>query len=323
MKRYINLFIILLVGVVFNCCCKDENGKPDPTPSWKRVSSPNGYKHLRDIEFLNNEFGVICGSDGTVLKTENGGSKWQAVNSGTVYSYFKLFILDENEFFIAKTGLYKTINGGFSYVEIGNLSSFESTIFGIHFFDSSNGLIYQSGWVSKTSDGGQTWEDVYQGGFCDKMQFPTDSVGYISGGATWDGMSYGELHKTVDRGNSWTNLGSAPEIFDWEIRAMYFISKDTGFIANHNREVYMTQDGGITWAKRCGDLPHYILDMVFLSKNEGYGAGYWGILKTLDGGISWAWDYKDETITLLSIAKTPDNKKIIAVGGDGVILRRE
>lgn len=322
MKRYINWFIILLIlGAVG--CCKDENGKPNHTPKWKRIDSPNGYKNLSDVKFLNNDFGVICGSDGTVLKTENGGLEWQAVDFGTVYGYRKVFILNEKEFFISNSRLYKTINGGLSYTEIGNLSSLESGIFCIHFFDSDNGLIYQSGRVFRTSDGGQSWEEVYQGGFSDKMQFISDSIGYISGGASWDGMSSGELHKTVDWGTTWTNMGTTPAVYSWEIMAMYFINKDTGFIANYNKEVYITQDGGSTWAMRCDILPHYILDMVFLSADEGYGAGDWGILKTTDGGIIWDWDYKDEAITLVSIAKTPDNKKIIAVGSNGVILKRE
>jgi len=324
MKSLIKMLILFFTLVAFYCCCKDENGNPVSNTDWERINSPNGYKHLSDVEFLNNDFGVICGSDGTVQKTVNGGSEWQAVNFGTLYGYRKVFILNEKEFFISNSGLYNTMNGGLSYTEIGNLSSWESGIFCIHFFDSDNGLIYQSGRVSITSDGGQNWEEVYQGGFCDKMQFISDSVGYISGGATWDGMSYGEMHKTVDRGNSWTNIGTNPEVYNWEIMAMYFINKDTGFIANYNKEVYLTHNGGITWTKLSDNLPRYLVDMVFLSQDEGYGISwYGGILKTNDGGITWTWDLKDESITLASIAKTPDNKKIIAVGSNGVILRRE
>lgn len=318
MKSPILLCIFLMVA--FSCSdCDDDPIRP---VGWEKIIS-HTYNDLSCVEFYNNDFGVICGGRGILLKTENEGKDWIPLNVGVNASFMSAFVLNENEFYTARIGLYKTNNGGSSFAELGNLSSFGATIFCIHFFDSSNGLIYQSGRVSRTSDGGQNWEEVYQGGFCNKMQFISDSVGYISGGATWDGMSYGLMHKTVDRGSSWTNLGTTPEVYSYEIMAMYFISKDTGFIANYNREVYVTQDGGITWAKRCGDLPHLILDMVFLSKNEGYGAGYWGILKTIDGGITWTWDYKDESITLVSIAKTPDNKKIIAVGSNGVILRRE
>ncbi|NOQ28282.1 MAG: hypothetical protein GQ564_23205, partial [Bacteroidales bacterium] len=312
--------ILIIISFV---CCSEDNNTPDPIPAgWERSTSPTGYKSLTDIEFYNNDFGVICGADGAVLKTENGGLDWQILNVGVSYSFMKVFILNENEFFISRHGLYKTNNGGRNFIEIGDLSSFGATIFEIHFFDSDNGLIYKSGRVFKTNDGGQNWEEVYEGGFCDKMQFVSDKIGYLAGGASWDGMSYGELHKTIDGGNNWTNLGMTEEIYNWEIMAMNFISEDTGFIANFNREIYITQDGGITWDKRCDKLPHFINDIIFLSKEEGYGAAYWGILKTTDGGITWNWDYKNESFVLVSIAKTPDNK-IVAVGNGGVILRKE
>ncbi|NOQ25765.1 MAG: hypothetical protein GQ564_10430 [Bacteroidales bacterium] len=315
--------MIFLSIILLSYSCENDNNTPKPvSKEWERITNPSGYSSLTDIEFYNNEFGVICGADGTVLKTENGGAEWQAVNNGNNYASYKVFVLNENEFYLGRTGLFKTNNGGLSYTEIGDLSSFGATIFLIHFFNSDNGLIYKSGRVYKTVDGGQNWNEIYNGGFCYKMQFVSDNVGYIAGGATWDGMTYGELHKTVDGGNTWINLGMTEGVFNGEIVGMYFINEDTGFIANFNREFYITQDGGTTWDKRCDTLPHIANDILFISEDEGYVAGHWGIYKTTDGGITWAWDYKNESIILTSIAKTPDNK-IIAVGNGGVILRKE
>ncbi|NOQ28226.1 MAG: hypothetical protein GQ564_22920 [Bacteroidales bacterium] len=314
---------VFLIIILLSFACSDNDNTPDPIPAgWERITSPTGYKSLTDIEFLNKDFGVISGIEGTVLKTENGGLEWQAVNYGNNYVSYKVFVLNENEFYLGRTGLYKTNNGGLSYTEIGNLSSFGATIFGINFFDTKNGLICKGGRVFKTNDGGLNWEEVYNGGFCDKMQFSSNNVGYISGGASWDGMSYGILHKTIDGGNTWTDIGDIKEVYEWEIMSMDFITNDIGYITNFNKEFFITQDGGVSWYLLSNSLPRIFKGIVFLSQYEGYGLSSSSIFKTIDGGISWKEDYTNSSFTFSAITKTPD-EKIFVVGNGGVILRKE
>lgn len=324
MSHSIKLFIAILVTVSFACSeDNNNNNTPDPIPAgWERIDSPNGYNSLTDIEFLNKDFGVICGAEGTVLKTENGGLEWQAVNFGNNNYSYKIFILNENEFYLGRNGLYKTNNGGNSYEELGELSNIASTIFGINFFDSDNGLIYKSGRVFKTNDGGLNWEEVYEGQYCDKMQFSSNNVGYISGGASWDGISYGFLHKTIDGGNTWTDIGDTKEVYEWEIMSMNFITDDIGYITNFNKEFYNTRDGGVSWDLLSDSLPRVFKEIVFLSQDEGYGLSSRSIFKTIDGGISWKEDYTDSSMVFSSITKTPD-EKLFVVGNGGVILRKE
>lgn len=318
MSHSIKLFIAILVVVSFACCKDDDKLKP---LVWEKIES-HTQNNLTDIDFFNNDFGVICGGFGTVLKTENGGEDWIPLNIGIKYSLMKVFILNENEFFISRTGLYKTSNGGDFFTEVGDLSSFGATIFEIYFFDTYNGLIYKSGRVFKTNDGGLNWEEVYEGGFCNKMQFNSDNIGYISGGASWDGMSYGELHKTVDGGNAWTDLGNTKEVYEWEIMAMYFINDDTGYITNLNKEFYITQNGGVSWNLLSDSLPRVFKEIVFLSQDEGYGLSSRSIFKTIDGGISWKDEYTDSSMVFSSITATPDGKLFVA-GSSGIILRKE
>lgn len=312
---------LLLVLFIINYSCSDNNDPIIPK-GWEKISY-SGNNNFTDIEFVNNNFGVICGSYGTLLKTENGGSNWQTINTGTSHSFFKVSVISENEFYISRAGLYKTINKGYSFTELGNFSNYIGTIFDLHFFDANNGLIYKNGLIIKTDDSGVYWDTVYhEAGYASLIQFPSNEIGYITGGASWDGMSYGEMHKTNDGGNTWINIGNTPDIYNWEITAMLFFDEETGYFTNFNREFYKTNDGGLNWILVSDSLPRIFDEMVFLSNDEGYGLSSFSIFKTIDGGISWKDDYTDSSMVFSSLAKTFDNK-LFVVGNDGVILRKK
>lgn len=317
MEHKVKIFIAIII-IVSSACCSDDNSEE---PSlWRKIESFTD-NNLADIEFINDDFGIICGGWGTVLKTENGGEDWIPINLSTNHSFVKVFLLSENEFFVSRNGLYKTNNGGDYFTEIGDLSSFGSTIFEVIFFDSDNGLIYKSGRVYKTNDGGVSWNEVYEGGFCDIMQFNSNNIGYIAGGASWDGMSYGELHKTIDGGNTWTDIGNIEEIYGSEIMSMDFIDDNIGYISNLNKEFYITQNGGASWLLLSDNLPGVFKEILFLTKEEGYGLSSFSIFKTIDGGVSWGEEYTDSSMVFSSITATPDGT-LFVIGNDGVILRK-
>jgi photosystem II stability/assembly factor-like uncharacterized protein len=317
-----NIRTIIIILLLLTCSYCSEDNNITKTKEWEVIYCPTNYG-LTDIEFFNNDFGIICGSLGTLLKTENGGIDWIPLSTGVNSSFMKVFILNEDEFFTSRLGLYKTNNGGSNFSELGDFSNYFGSIFEIHFFNSEDGLIYKDGLVIKTNNGGVNWDTVYyDGGYIDKMQFVSKNIGFIAGGATYDDISYGELHKTVNGGDSWTDIGMSIEIKNWDITGMYFISEVVGFITNYNRELYITKDGGTTWNLICDNLPDILWDMVFLTQDEGYGMGHKAIHKTTDGGITWIKDYKDSTLTFSSITKTPD-EKIFIVGNQGIILKKE
>jgi photosystem II stability/assembly factor-like uncharacterized protein len=319
MRPFPTFLILVFLLIQFTSCDRDEDNKPDPVPEWERFQV-FPHANLSEVEFYSKDFGVACGCCGAIFVTENGGLDWESHKKGE-FCLRSVFILNENTFFTGSDCVYKFSNGGSSFSILGS-GTLKSTITGIHFFDSNNGLVAVGSSIFKTADGGKNWDQVSDLRSAIYLQFISDSIGYAYGGFTLEGIFYGELYKTENQGNNWINLSNTSEVADWEILAMYFLNKDTGYIANYNHEVYYTWNGGITWTMRSDSLPTNIYDMVFVSENEGYGVGFpdLGILKTTDGGITWSWDYKVGTTYFGSIAKTPDNKKVIAVGSNSVIV---
>ncbi|WP_338356892.1 WD40/YVTN/BNR-like repeat-containing protein [Yeosuana marina] len=312
MKKLICLFILTLS--IISCNNDDDLSSYS---NWK-ILNDVAYKSLTDIEFYNNDFGVISGSLGTLLKTENGGKSWSELNVGSNHSFVNVFILNENEFFTSRVGLFKTNNNGNSFNELGDLSNYSGSIFAIHFFDSDNGLIYKEGLILKTIDGGEVWDVAYNNaGYANIMQFVSSNVGYISGGISYDGNSIGEVHQSLDGGNTWNQIN----IQTSEITSMCFLSEQVGYFSNFENQFLKTQNGGENW-EIIGSSPITFYDIVFLDNNIGYGVGNNSIYKTENGGRNWLKDYENNDMIFTSITKTP-NGNLFTVSNNGMILRKQ
>ena len=312
-KKTTCLFLLIL-GII-SCTNDDDLASPS---AWKTQNDVSN-KDLTDIEFYNNDFGVISGSYGTLLKTDNGGESWSELNVGPNDSFVKTFILNENEFFTSRLGLYKTNNNGNTFKEIGNFSDYDwGSIFAIHFFDSDNGLICKNGVIYKTIDGGQVWDVSYDNaGYAKILQFVSPHVGYISGGVVKDGYSEGEIHKSLDGGKSWSQIN----IQTSKITSMYFLTEQLGYFSNLENQFLKTQNGGETW-EIIGNSPMVFHDILFLDNNVGYGVGSSSIYKTENGGKNWTEDYENSSMSFNSITKTLSGK-LFVVGNDGIILRKQ
>lgn len=305
-------FSILLFSLV---SCSNDNALHN-SPSWEIINDKE-YNGLTNIEFHNDDFGIISGSLGTLLKTENGGEDWQELNVGLDHSFVTTFILNENEFFTSRRGLYKTDDNGVSFTELSGLSNNGSTISAIHFFDSNNGIITQGGSILKTTDGGQAWDVKYRNINANSMQFVSTDVGFIYGGFTSAGTTTGELYLSVDGGNTW-NQG---DVQTSEIMSLYFLNEKLGYFSNFENQFLRSRDGGLNW-DIIGKSPITFRDIVFLTENVGYGVGYHSIYKTENGGETWVKDYENNTMIFSSIAKTP-NGQLFTVTSNGTILRKK
>ncbi|MCH7524905.1 MAG: hypothetical protein IIC74_07840 [Bacteroidetes bacterium] len=336
--KYKNL-LILLVIVCFACdksddedVCTKTNSDFASVSGWLQLESST-LSNLNIVTFLNDDIGLVYGSFGTLLKTNSGGLCWEELDVlRNEYNYSLLsefYILNENEIFASRIGFYKTTNGGKTFKEIETNDVWGGSItFDMHFFNENRGIICKSGInLYKTEDGGLTWVNIYsyQYGPAQRLQFVTNTVGYLYGGSGREGFTSGSLHKTIDGGDTWFKIESEPNITRASIRTMYFINENLGYFVNSLREFYVTENGGLTWTLRT-TIEDTILDMVFVDESLGYVVGGRSVYKTEDGGVSWTEDYKstigEGDLVLISITKTP-NGSIFVVGDDGIILKKE
>ncbi len=207
------------------------------------------------------------------------------------------------------------------------------------FLDGSYGLTggpSEAGRAQVTTDGGQTWsmaetssECVFNLEIVDRQlawQCSTGPVGYsLDGGRTWQAVSsYGnycrqlsfldaktgwlagvkEIASTVDGGQSWQPLQMPAGM--QEIAAIALRSPTDGAMLDIGGALYLTSDGGATWAKGSlglelgsGKLPEpetAAAAVRFLDEGRGLAVGHilddahsqLVLLRTSDGGQTWS-----------------------------------
>jgi photosystem II stability/assembly factor-like uncharacterized protein len=312
MKKYVVVFFI----IGFSSC---TNEKLDDIKRAKVVFEKvdlHTNAELTDISFINENQGVICGSLGYFSKTDDGGATWKEMNVGVNHTFLSSFLLNENVCFVARRSLFRSVNSGLNFNEIGSPN--QSSIFSICYRDTNLGFITQGNRILKTTDGGSDWIEVYNTnayyGLSD-LQF-INNVGYACGGADYDNFNAGEIVKSSDHGTSWSILVSSVNI-----NAMSFVNENTGFYTNVNREVYKTTDGGNTWVK-ISTIDNSPSSIAFKNERSGFISTYQGeILMTEDGGLNWDIVYNQTNISITKIVTSRES--VYAIGNSGLFLRSE
>jgi photosystem II stability/assembly factor-like uncharacterized protein len=231
------------------------------------------------IYFIDENTGWIIGSDGLLLKTTDGGQIWNQLNIGTSYGLFDIFFIDENNGWIAtgtinNSQVLKTTDGGQSWNEYTNGIDNNITIF---FKDSNNGWV--GGWgpnLSRTTDGGITWELQYSGTNSSRMDifFVNESIGWIFGNP---------ITKTTDGGNSWfviSQFGGSTVV-----NSGIFLNENVGWICGSESgigKILKTTNGGITWVEEFSVYNKPLYEIFFLDSQNGWVIGMDGFIAKYD-----------------------------------------
>ena len=230
--------------------------------TWYEIPTGTANK-LNSIDFPSNNVGYIVGEDSTLLKTINGGQTWVQLGLNGI----SILGLDDN----------------FTDVD---------------FIDENIGFLV-SGYsgIYRTSDGGQSWVSVsgQTSNMCfPNVLFPFSGTEFIVGGA---GCFEGAIIDRYDNG-TWTNANLAINFWNSQITVeeMSFVNPNIGLAATRSEYLLRTIDAGLNWdtisTGITGELTSVVMvnDMLCYAGYHEMGSNILGILKSVDGGLTWALD---------------------------------
>lgn len=273
----------------------------------------------QDISFVDARTGFGLGelSDpGAVLKTGDGGESWTAAASLTgSYLTERLSFVSASEGWLlaGKIGtadgtlaVLHTTDGGKTWGEIGPLPAISSPDY-FRFFDPQNGVLADSGnsLLYRTSDGGKTWQSsalqTPAGGNA-QFAFLSPEEGWAIGNPGSAGTPYrielGRIPSDSEAPASVEQDASSYGVVFLNGRSGMILAEKPPFRADSRLELLTTQDGGATWDRHplppgiSGDTLHLIrnqLPMQFADEAHGWILTGHGLMRTGDGGRTWAW----------------------------------
>jgi photosystem II stability/assembly factor-like uncharacterized protein len=282
---------------------------------------------LHAVYFLDHNHGWVAGSNGTLLRTIDGGASWTRVaiprddfrdvyfsneNVGWLLAQRDLLKLKTNE---RSSYLLTTNDGGVTWRRVFlNTADVNVRFARMLFIDAQHGWVFgETGVVFATSDGGAHWipqrsatKHLLLGGAFASYR------GFIAGagatmmqsddaGATW------RLTVLHSSGTARLNAVSAFENSAWAVG-------EAGLI-------FATKDGGRSWFSQGSDVNVDLSDVKFIDAREGWAVGAQGaVLHTSDGGAHWTIDPISISHALERIFAV-DRGHVWVVGFGGTILK--
>ncbi len=232
-------------------------------------------KDLLDVHFIDDLHGVVSGNDGTLRFTNDQGTTWTAVTTGTTNHIKGVYSINDSLFFACANGgiILKVENGLVIQNTVLNPSiDFNKVIFS----SSSEGYIVGTqGTIYKTTDAGINW-NLLPSGTTENLlsiEFTDINHGVVAG-------TNGKIFHTNDGGLNWTSAVSPPT---GEVRSIAFRNQLEGYGVGSNFVIH-TKNGGLNWTRLDGTMQK----VHFPTPENGYAVGYFGVaFKTTDKGNNW------------------------------------
>jgi photosystem II stability/assembly factor-like uncharacterized protein len=264
---------------------------------WEILSE--GFKgSLNTIDFVDENIGWIAGTNGTLLKTTDGGESWFAIAIDENWDINQIdFINDSVGWAVGSMCepcygiIIETVNGGSVWSIQKQVSDIDLN--SICIIDENNIYAIGGNKVYKTSNGGLDWNDVSPNSvdrYYYSMWFPNPDTGVVIGAYKYHNPDYsvaykGVIMRTTEGGTSWDD--KVTDEFE-TIRDLQFLDDTTGYFIAHGF-LCKTEDLLRTWEIKTQSTSG-IRSYQFLDSNTVYAIitdSLCNIAKSTDGGMSW------------------------------------
>lgn len=170
---------------------------------------------LYDVCCIDTNTVFVCGQNGVILKTDDGGNSWQEKYRQTGCQWYRIKFVDSNNGFVLGDDnnynniLFKTADGGNTWLDMGNpfsaynpTSPYSCDLFLIN----SDTLYVACNQLMKSTDGGNSFSQLEVGWLNDTQDLYFEgNVGYIVWGMIADFQGT-HIAKTTDYGSSWEEI---------------------------------------------------------------------------------------------------------------------
>lgn len=318
-------YIVIIISLLF------FSASADAEYYWERQQTPV-TSDLHKCTFADSLYGWVCGNDGVILRTTNGGINWTIQNSPVDFFIYDIHFVDRkfgwaiaNDNFANGTAVLYTTNSGdnwnmYRYPDKGYY------FYSIYFLDSLTGFMggYQGVFV-KSTDGGLNWSyvpldtaigsalPVYDIKFFNKDLGVASGGLYDIAGVTWT---------TTNGGNFWKSQMVAAE----PLFCVLFKNNSTVFASGGDFEfgaiLQKSTNAGVNWNTDYLNVFGIARGISFRTENEGWMVlGFTPyILFTSNGGSNWESIVTTDSSELYDV-KFVNERNGWAVGKRGVILK--
>lgn len=267
---------------------------------WEKVTnipSPYSNNYWLDVYFYpsNTSYGWVCGFNGRVAFTTDGGNSWRGSIVPDAYHLESIhFPTLTTGYTSGVDGIFKSTDGGQTWVDITPAGAADTTTFwGCYFLNENYGMVVGDGcggrqqhfWL--TTDGGNTWS-VFLGsennsGMTDVLLY-SNGIGYAT--------SSGRLWITSDSGRTWNVFSnSGPNLWQEEITnygasflVPYAGTTCTG--GGNDGGMRFTTDNGATWSSFRTGTPMF--GAFLIDSRKGWACGYsTEVYYTSNAGSTW------------------------------------
>ena len=287
---------------------------------WIQQNSGTSQR-LQTIFFLNSNEGWVAGSDGTILKTVDGGINWVSKSVSTLDDIHSIFFIDSLNGWAAFYEYDPMRHGSIIHTtDGGNNWSLQYTIYDVvlhdvFFTDADNGyFVGSSGVLFKTTNGGQYWYNISPilGYWLYSCYLFDSKVGWFVGGLE------GFLLRTNDGGQIWSYIGIPT---NQRMMSVYFIDDDHGWTCGATGKILKTTNAGLDWLLGNTGVNVELRDICFVNQNDGWSVGINGtIVNSTNGGANWNQQYSGTSSNLYGV-HFADASNGWVVGDNGIILR--
>lgn len=279
--KFANELVGYTNGALYNGSTYNIHKTIDGGNTWVEQSS--GYSDgmsFRDIWVFSEDTVMMCGREGIVIQTTDGGDNWTSNTVGTLGEQFiGISFVGETGYVAGDYGaIYKTENMGDSWTQIQSPTPY--TIHDIYFITEDFGFVNGVNYIGYTHDGGQTWEEPatfpspYNDWWLREFSFVNESIGYVCG----DGAL---LFKTINGGKDWEWIDNLPD--DWySIQSIVALNEYDIYTCGYNGTIMQSLDGGYSWELMSASSQNHFMSMDFTPEGNGFLCTWFGEVLSFD-----------------------------------------